>query len=312
MKYPVVSNMVSVVSKEDDTYHLYNNLTDISLVMDAEDYAFFIKLDGKTDPYSISPYREDVAEFLDYLYSERLIRSHRFETDSLLFLFSIWTPKTKGWLEKNASILNDCLIYMAPTSLLFGILLWETSTDFSIVSGWMGWILGTVIGVFFHEIGHCIAVLAYGGKVYEIGLGIAYLMPLAYTAMDANRIRGRLKRIQVSLAGLEMNILLIGIFMMLSRIHPSFALETAAMTNVFLVVMNLVGNVVVDGFDVIVDLLGIKIEGELSFKSLFSLPDVSLKGIQKWAFYINMIAVIITHMISVLLILSTIWEVLFG
>ena len=73
----------------------------------------------------------------------------------------------------------------------------------------------------------------------------------------------------------------------------------AAFFNVVLAIYNLSGSVMVDGFGIIMELLGVKVIGEVKLKSLLSLPKVSLKGIHKWAFYLSMIIVFFVHLLSI-------------
>ena len=300
MKYPFVSNAIKVVSKTDNEYKLYHCLTEIELVMDKDDYDFMMKLDGVTDPYSLSEDEEYVTDFLAYLESERIIRDGRVLTDSFLALVALWWPKEENWLKKNAPMLNRLLICMSPLCFFLGIYIavFTAGSDTSFLI-WKGIALGLILGVFFHEIGHGIAALAYGGKVFEFGVGIRYCFPMAYTLMDTTRIHSRAKRAQILLAGVEMNFLLAGILLMLTRIHSSFILQMAAFFNVVLAIYNLSGSVMVDGFGIIMELLGVKVIGEVKLKSLLSLPKVSLKGIHKWAFYLSMIIVFFVHLLSI-------------
>lgn len=313
MKYPFVSNTIEVISETEDKYKLYNSLTEIELVMDKDDYDFMMKLDGKTDPYSLSDDSEYVTDFLTYLDSERLIRNGRVLTDSFMTLIAIWWPKEENWLQQHSVILNRLLMCMAPICLFLGIQLAVYSAGSEMFFRILGGItLGVIVGVFFHEIGHGIAVLAYGGKVYEFGIGIQYCLPMAYTLMDTSKIHSRAKKAQVLFAGIEMNFMLTGIFLMLTRIHSSVILQTAAFINTILAVYNLNGNVVVDGFGIIMELLGVKIAGEVKLKSLMSVPKVSLKGIHKLAFYLCMIFVFFAHLLTICTLVMPWLEVLFS
>ncbi len=81
------------------------------------------------------------------------------------------------------------------------------------------WVVPVLLGAFVHELAHGNACRACkGGRVYEYGIHIG-IIPGFYTAADERGIRGpraRLKKLQIMLAGVEANILLAGISLILS------------------------------------------------------------------------------------------------
>lgn len=310
MKYPYVSPSVRVSSLKDDKYLLYNYLTQYSMTLNKEDYEFLMRLDGKTDPYSLSADKEYADDLISYLDSERMIRKSRILVDSWNVFLTIWQVQNTGWLMEYAPILNMCIILLMPVTLFLGFHF--GAVDFA-AWGHMpiaGMVCGLLCGTFFHEMGHGIATLAYGGSVYEFGIGLTHLLPMAYTFIDVESVPSRVKQVQIMLAGVEMNVNLTGIFLLLSSISSfSSFFMAAAMINLYLACINLVGNVMVDGFDVVMRLLGIRIQGDISLKSLLTTPDIRLKGIHRWAFYICMACVLLTHIMSILVFIGIIWMV---
>lgn len=80
-----------------------------------------------------------------------------------------------------------------------------------------GSVVGMLIGLVMHELGHMFACLTYGGRVFKVGVMLQFLlMPGAYVLMNESNIKKRMKRVQVSAAGIEMNLILTAIFLFLS------------------------------------------------------------------------------------------------
>ncbi|MBP3870354.1 MAG: M50 family metallopeptidase [Faecalicoccus sp.] len=309
MKYPYVNNTIRVESENDNEVHIYNYITDCHLTLNKEDYEFLMKLDGNTDPYSLSDDKEYVDDIMAFLNSERLVRTGRFMASGLSVYCALWTPKKNGWLERHAPLLNKCILILAPICLFLGLWHYENTYIDTGNVFLLGFFFGIICGVILHELGHAIAALAYGVTVYEMGIGIHSLMPGAYTFLFRNKVLSILQRVQVNLAGLEMNALLAGIFLILSRmpyLHSFFL--TGAIANGYMTALNLTGNVIVDGFEAMTDLLGITVKGKPSLKLR---PKVHMKGIQKWAFYICMVSIFVTHLISVLLFVDVIVRAFF-
>ena len=130
---------------------------------------------------------------------------------------------------------------------------YDINFDYVIV----GSVAGMLIGLVMHELGHMFACLAYGGRVFEVGVMLQFLfMPGAYVLMNESKIKKRMRRVQVSAAGIEMNLLLTAIFLIISARFESLSgfFLGAAIQNVFLALLNLT---LVDGFD------GMAIMGEL-------------------------------------------------
>ena len=309
MKYPYVSNTIRVESENENEVQIYNFITDYHLTLNREDYDFLMKLDGHTDPYSLSNDREYVEDFMEFLESERLIRTSRFLVALPSIYFALWSPKENGWLQKHAPFLNRCILILVPICLYLGIRHFKYGDLGSAPVYFSGFILGAICGIILHELGHAIAALAYKGTVYEMGIGIHSLMPGAYTFIDKNKSTSTLQCVQINLAGLEMNAIVTGIFLLLTRIpYCSSFFFAGAIANGYLMALNLTGNVLVDGFDAMTELLGVKIKGELSLKSR---PKIHMKGIQEWAFYICMFSIFVTHFITAFMVVNVIVEELF-
>ena len=118
--------------------------------------------------------------------------------------------------------------------------------------------LGVFLGMILHESAHGAAALAYGGRVYEMGVSIQYFIPGAYTLMDHCRIKKRLRRVQVMAAGVESNFWLAGVFLILCCRFPLHhtMFFMIAVQNLLLGTLNLLFINGVDGGRILCELLG--------------------------------------------------------
>jgi hypothetical protein len=122
-----------------------------------------------------------------------------------------------------------------------------------------GAILGTVVGMIAHELGHMFACLTYGGNAFELGVGIHLLLPVAYVMMDESRVKDRLKKAQVYAAGVEMNMQVASVFILCSNFSEEYGsvFVIAAITNVLMALLNMVIVPGIDGGKVFFCLIGI-------------------------------------------------------
>ena len=123
----------------------------------------------------------------------------------------------------------------------------------------LGGILGLLAGLFLHELAHAMACMAYGGYVFEIGVMLKLVFPGAYVMMDTRPITGRLKRAQVSAAGIEANLLLAGLALFCAVHFPgsSLSLFYTALFNTELALVNLLLVDGLDGAGIMAELLGL-------------------------------------------------------
>ncbi len=264
MKYPALANWIRFKKVSYDTYEIHDLIHE-SIFETTEYWVWFAKqLDGKTNPYRIDREmpREKVDRMLKAFKENDVIRDSRFLSKSLLStLFTVWTPNVTKKMRLISYVLNTLLLISFIPILAFSILYFvnyigDISMDY-IVSGSL---IGMLLGMVMHEMGHMIAGLAYGGQVFEVGLMFQFFIPGAYVLLDDRNIKSTMKRIQVYAAGIEMNLLLSAIFIILSV--PFEALSGfflgAAINNIFIALLNLT---FVDGFDgmkIICELLGLE------------------------------------------------------
>lgn len=261
MAYPITANWIRFKRISENEYKIINLLHDEEIVTDAYTVWFTRQLNGKRNPYLIDKgkSKDDIDLFLEELEAENVIRDKRFFSKFFLFLLvTVWKPKVTENFRIASFIINGLLLISFLPLLAFSIFYflyytYDINFDYMIV----GSIAGMLIGLVMHELGHMFACLAYGGRVFEVGVMLQFLlMPGAYVLMNESNIKKRMRRVQVSAAGIEVNLILTAMFLILSarfEMLSGFFLA-AAIQNIFLALLNLT---LVDGFD------GMAIMGEL-------------------------------------------------
>lgn len=265
MAHPITANWIRFKRISENEYNIINLLHDEEIATDAYTVWFTRQLNGKRNPYLIdkSKSKEDIDLLLGKLEAENVIRDKRFFSKFFLFLLvTIWRPKITENFRIASFIINGLLLISFLPLLAFSMFYflyytYDINFDYMIV----GSVAGMLIGLVMHELGHMFACLAYGGRVFEVGVMLQFLlMPGAYVLMNESNIKNRMRRVQVSAAGIEMNLLLTAIFLFLSAMFESLSglFLGAAIQNIFLALLNLT---FVDGFDgmtIMCELLGVE------------------------------------------------------
>ena len=119
----------------------------------------------------------------------------------------------------------------------------------------------------FHELGHLIAGLAYGYKVSDTGILLLGIIPLgAYVAHEDKKDAMKTEKIQFALAGIEVNLLIAGICLLLATqsYQWSLTLLSVANVNVVLAGVNLLPTSGLDGESALSAACGINSISEVS------------------------------------------------
>lgn len=265
MNKPILANWIRFKKISDNEYKIINLLYDEEIAADAYTVWFARQLNGKRNPYQIdrNKPKKDVALLLDELEAENIIRDKRFFSKFFLFLLvTVWQPKVTPNLRIVSFILNGLLLMSFLPLLVFSVFYFLNFTyDINLDYMTIGSVIGLIVGLVMHEMGHMISCLGYGGRVFEVGVMLQFLlMPGAYVLMNENNIKKRMRRVQVSAAGIEMNLVLTAMFLILSariEVLSGFFLG-AAIQNVFLAFLNLTFINGFDGMTIISELLGIE------------------------------------------------------
>ena len=263
MEYPVISNWVTFSKAERGGYYVFDEAFDGKYHMSEETFAFFRKLDGETDPYTIQPSYDPnrIQALLEVLEEELLIRNSRILYKSLgNILITLW-PVERSSMQKKVSVIADRLLSLLwlpifTTGVLY--MIYHSDDVRGSDNILLGIFFGLITALVLHEMGHAAACLHYGGKVYEFGVGFDTFLPCAYVLLNMNDIKSRRKRAHVNAAGIEMNLLLTGVFLYLSCFlpHAGGLMFFAAIQNALIALLNLLFVKGIDGMGVISEFLG--------------------------------------------------------
>lgn len=264
MKYPTLANWIRFKRISENEYEIVNLLHDEEIQSDAYTVWFARQLNGRRNPYRIDKRKsnEDVDLLLDELEAENIIRDKRFLSKFFLYLLvTVWRPRVTSNLRLFSFFVNGLLLIAWLPLLTFSIYYYLNNLyDLSIDYITIGSFAGLFIGMIMHELGHMFACLAYGGRVFEVGVMLQFFIPGAYVLMNESNIKKRTRRIQVSAAGVEMNLLLTAIFLIMSaKFEPlSGFFLGASIQNVFLALLNLTFVNGFDGMTIMSELLGVE------------------------------------------------------
>ena len=239
-------------------------------------FHFLRRLDGRHDPLSVLPgvTPQEAQEMLDILSREGLLRDSNVLCKSFLSVyFTLWSPKKTRARSAAPGILDTLRMLLWLPICLCGVLtFWSSSTPLSSEAPWFGILLGIFVGAIAHELSHGLSCLHWGGRVFEIGMMLHYGLPGMYVLMDQTSITSRVQKALVNSAGIEMNLMLVGIFSMLSIVCPTISLSffTAAFMNFWLALINLLPAPSVDGMRIMCALLGDENAIQIAEKAIWS------------------------------------------
>lgn len=261
--YPKLANWIRFKKINEKEYIVYDLMQNEEFILDEYLVWFAKELNGNVNPYTIdgSLTESDVDEIIFELKERNIIRKGRLLNKSLVqILVTLWQPKFNDIHRIIAFILNGLLMFSVLPLSVFSVHTFITDfNDLDVDYIFIGLFAGTVAGVVVHEFGHLIACLGYGGRVFEVGVGLQFLiLPCAYVLMNDKNIKNRLRRAQVGAAGVEMNVILADICMLIAvkmQITSGF-LVGMIIQNVFLAIINLTFVNGFDGMTIMSELLG--------------------------------------------------------
>ena len=225
-QYPMLSNWVTIKDYQSENAIIANEITDKVYCTDRKNIIFLEMLDGKTNPYTL-PYARntlglsmlEIHRMLSEFSAFGLVRNNMFFEKSFTFLCrTIHIPKRKQSDSLLFKIINALICLFPLPIFIWGIIVfWLGFTGdglggFNLWGALLGVLAGFLIGGILHECGHAIASLATGGKVFEFGLSLSFfLIPGAYVATKVKDSATSIQKAQVSAAGIEFNLLLSGL-----------------------------------------------------------------------------------------------------
>lgn len=277
MDYPMANNCLTFKQNSDDTYTVTNYLNNEVVTVGSEVVYFLEQLDGYTHPYDIDRSLEPdfVDELLDKLRDVGFIRESLFFKESAgTYLYALHIPKNRTNEMRPARIicffLSWLILILWVPLLGFGIFSFvnnQLTTDYLM----LGLVFGTVIGACLHEISHAISGCAYGALIFEMGVMLShFVLPGAYVLMDETPVKRKLRRAQINAAGIEMNLLLAGGFLLIASLTYEYSglFFGCALANVFLGLLNLTVAFGLDGEHIMGNLIG---EDNFAGKSMITI-----------------------------------------
>lgn len=269
MRYPKLVDTLSY--EQADSFGLGYIVKDkssgIEQLVDRDQLAFMLTLDGNTDPYNNIPNcwsKNDVKSFLNTLKENSFVKCKIKKIGVLSFAIPL--IKIKRITIKTRAvclILNFILMVSFLPVCVAGCMLFAKNIDFldtyySYLYLMIGLGLGTIFGVVFHECGHAVCGLSYGNsKVYEAGL-IVGLFFGAYVEVNSEKVKERRRRIQITASGIQVNLLISGIAFIVYSFFPQFSSLFAGMgiANIVLALVNIIAIFSLDGAGIVDELLG--------------------------------------------------------
>lgn len=267
--YPVAANYLIVSRRAKDCFYVQNVVTNETVELDEAAYRFLKGLDGNTDPNVLGArFGVDVEEAMEFFDLYDLLRTggRKLECYPTINLITCFVPTVKRTKSIIPKLFNLILLLSWCPIILLGLYCYE-NMSFPINSEFvlLGLIFGIICGLFLHEAAHAMACLAYGGYFFEAGIMAGKAAGAgAYVMIDFRKIKSRLKKTQIMVAGVEMNFLLAGILLVLSSVCPILSgfLYMAAFINITLGAINLAGVNGFDGCSAMLQLLGFEDEME--------------------------------------------------
>ncbi len=266
-KYPFIYNFFIYKKRHDGMILAKDILTEEEYTMGKQIARFSRQLRGQ-DPFLLADQysRADIQEMLDSLEDFGLLRHSRvWGKRKGNISYTLWIPRRVRTHSFAPKILNYLLLVSFLPILALGIWLfsnhiWDVLLDYNTLTYFAGLPFGLAVGIILHEAGHFTAARCYGAYVFEAGAGLTHYMPCFYVVIDDTPVKRVLQKVQIDLAGIEMNLLVTGIMLLLASTTGSAGIFFfgAAMSNSIMCLMNCLGCFGLDGMNVICELLGAK------------------------------------------------------
>lgn len=266
-QYPMFKNYLDISEKEDGNMYVIDSLQGCAFTVPPDTYFFAVQLNGYRDPGTIPGYTaQECRLILRELRHAKLLRQSRvlekhFGTVYYTLLYDNLNSRFKGI----SKIWNDLLLLSFLPMLFVGLFCYVKATPLFEGSLMGGFLFGLILGAALHEFSHAAAGISYGATVHEAGMMIQRFLPGFYVLLEENEIRGKMQRIQVFAAGVEMNLLLGGLFFLLASFMPFDAFFfMAGFQNIIIALLNLCFISGLDGSRIVGELLG---SGTFVFKT---------------------------------------------
>lgn len=274
--YPVLKEGVSIGTFQyegSDTTHYYiENADGEEFEISHRLWDALLQADG-THPLNLP---NNGSRALSKLKRLGLVRTSRFVRDDGIFNRFILLPI--GSRSQNNCLICKAINAALPvvSALIFamGVYLMKSSgTDTGYHFSWWLYYGLLICSLALHEVGHLVAGLAYGYKISDTGILLLGIIPIgAYVAHEDKKDASRSEKVQFALAGVEMNLLIAGICLLIAmQYYPlSLVLVSVANVNVVLAGINLLPASGLDGESALSAVFGVNSISEVAKKCLFN------------------------------------------
>lgn len=203
-----------------------------------------------------------------------LVRTSRFVKDDGIFNRFILFPIGNGMQADRLVFKAINAALPAVSILIFAIGIYVTASEGKGSGYNFSWWLyyGLIaLSLAFHELGHLVAGLAYGYKISDTGILLLGIIPVgAYVAHEDKKDATKSEKIQFALAGIEVNLLIAGICLLLAMQYYQWSLTmfSVANVNVILAGINLLPASGLDGESALSAACGINSISEVAKRCL--------------------------------------------
>lgn len=269
MKYPRKDPYLIFKKNGTDRVLVKHYLLDEEYSMNELTARFLKKLNGKRNPYQVlrGVKKPEVDRTIRNLRECGLLKSkQRITTLGIgsCMIPLVYCDCLPAFLRSIAKIWNQCLVLLCIPLLIMGLIVANSGRIHIVNAGKAEMIIGLALallsGAIFHELSHFCAALTYKAHVFEMGIGTHFFIPMGYAAIDYENVKGRMKRIQIVAAGIEMNLILYGVFMALcllpSGIFTTYELYLAAVGNLGMAIVNILPLDGLDGLSILSEAFG--------------------------------------------------------
>lgn len=319
-KYPRISNTLIFKKISDEEIKVVEFLTEEEYFFNTDVARFIRKLDGYTNPYRIHTNlsKEEIWQILCFLEENELLRYSKMLRVSFgNFYRALWMPKVSNAFRNVAKVCNLFLSLIWLPVITIGVFIFAKNIAYVGFEGiWWGLLIGTIIGIPLHELGHLFAGVAYRARIFELGVMLMHcVIPGAYVMMDTSPIKKQQQKIQLNAAGIEMNFLLAGCFLILGTCFGFLGgmLMMAAIVNILLGILNLTFIEGLDGTAILSNLFGMENIVEYAKSLIFNKrkrKKITSQGVHGCAFVMICYVIATLQIVLPVLLITNVLEVL--
>ena len=274
-KYPKRKSYIKLFKdKSTNQFMFYDYVEEDAFKLSRDEYVIARGLDGKTDPFTIDPKMpacrvREVLFNLKHIYKmttkNRIERTDLFSWNLTLIDFKK-TNKFSGLICRILTYFQ--LLLTIPITVLGVYLLlsadnfsYSLAYNFNFIEYFIGLIIFMLIGVIFHEAGHAISGVAFGAKLFEAGITFGVIGAYVMMSSDKKSVKSRMQRLQINAAGIQNNLLLSGVLMILAHNacgNLYYLLFGGSIMNLTLAFANMLFVRGVDGYYIVTEILEVE------------------------------------------------------